>query len=365
MVKTPPSQIASDIEKLAERILNDIRSRGLLPGDRYLTAEKLRSELRVGKIQLNEALKLLTERQILTRKRKSGTFIGPGYEVCNDSRPKSALDVIHVLMPLDYYRANIIPGTMFVDVLMRLHPGCSVQIHHIASQATAQYTKDLLETITAGDKTEGIVLLLSSHEAQRAAQESAVPVVIFGTTYPGITQVPSIDLDQSQAGRLAARYALEQGHSRFALIMRNQWRRGDNLLMDGFANELGEHGIGISQLTIASSTDDLAVIEHDVNVLLSQTPYPTAFICRSHFHAQAAVCGAIDSGLKPGKDVLVIALENNASQPSNTQHLSIAAGMNSVQQIEVVGKMLIALAQNQAVQPMNQPVSVQGFTTPA
>ncbi|MFI4861223.1 MAG: hypothetical protein ACIAXF_11135, partial [Phycisphaerales bacterium JB063] len=251
--------VSRSAEAMAKQVVADIRDRGLVSGDRYLTAEEARSNFQVGKGLINDALKLLADRQILTRKRRAGTFIGPRFSIESDDpmiaqKPQRVLDVVHVLIPMDYYRSNIMPGNIFVEELTQTLPGVSVQLHHIADADTTEYTLNLLNQLKAKTTNrEGLVLLRSSRETQATVQDSGVPAIAFGSTYPDVKRLYSIDLDQEQAGRLAAQVALEQGHERFALIMRNHWRRGDNLLMDGFARSLGEKGVGIDRVSIVSS----------------------------------------------------------------------------------------------------------------
>src|SRR5438094_5267354 len=62
---------------LAERLERDIVSRGLLPGDRYLTAAEAGRELGVSAATANRAMRLLAARDVLNRERSRGTFIGP------------------------------------------------------------------------------------------------------------------------------------------------------------------------------------------------------------------------------------------------------------------------------------------------
>ena len=61
--------------RLAHRIEADIRSRGLRPGDQYLTAEKAGRALGVSTATASRAMKLMAERDMLIRYRNRGTFV--------------------------------------------------------------------------------------------------------------------------------------------------------------------------------------------------------------------------------------------------------------------------------------------------
>jgi DNA-binding LacI/PurR family transcriptional regulator/DNA-binding transcriptional regulator YhcF (GntR family) len=341
------------VEALAEQVLGDIRGRGLVAGDRYLTADEVRKQLGVAKNLVNDALKLLAERQILVRRQRAGTFIGPRFRVAQEAEPGSrsrggervVLPVVHVLMPMDYYRANIISGNVFVDELSRSIPGASVQLHHIADDQVSSYSQELITQLTTSGRREGLVLIRSSRETQRAAQASGLPVVVFGSTYPDVDRLCSLDPDQRRAGELAAEAALKRGHERFALIMRNTWRRGDNLLMEGVSEVLGQAGIGVDRVRVLSTPEDAAVIEHDVDDLLSESPHPTALICRSRFHAEAAVRGIRDRGLEPGRDVMVICLQGNGFS-DHQQVTSIVPTLDGPSQVARVGQLLMEVAKH-------------------
>lgn len=356
-IATSPSHalIPSRTEAIAERVLADIRRRGLVTGDRYLTAEEARDQFGVGKNLINDALKLLADRDLLTRRQRSGTFVGPAFQIQQDViKRDAAISVIHVLMPMGYYRANVIPGNVFVDELSQSVPGSSVQIHHIADREVAAYTLDLIERLVeTGAGGEALILLRSSREVQQAAQRSGLPTVVFGSTYPDADRLCSIDPDQTEAGRLAVAEALKRGHKQFALIMRNNWRRGDNLLMDGMSQALAEAGIGIDQVRVLSTAEDASVIEHDVADVLASIPAPTALICRSRFHATAAAKGVRDRGLEPMKDVLVISLEASAAKEDHAD-LAVVPSMDAKDQVRQIGGLLL----EQATQSLAEPRSI-------
>ena len=79
---------------------------------------------------------------------------------------------------------------------------------------------------------------------------------IFGSVYPGITEIPWLDVDQAQVGKLMAEYVLSQGYQRIVLMMYNQWRRGDNNFMNSITSVLGKAGLGMDALNIHSLPDD-------------------------------------------------------------------------------------------------------------
>jgi len=357
------AKINKSAEAMAEQVLADICDRGLVTGDRYFTAEQARSNFRVGKGLINDALKLLADREILVRKRKAGTFIGPQF--MNGSTPpiRAGLDAVHVLMPMDYYRAKVVTSNAFVDALTQAIPEAMVHVHHIPDHETTAFSRDLISQIKQQRtdvvaNREGLVLLRSAREVQQAAQDSGIPTVVFGSTYPDIKNLPSIDSDQEQAGQLAARAALRRGHKRLALVMRSQWRRGDNLLMEGFSRELGEAGIAADGFNVFSFCEDPEVIGHDVAALLGRDDPPTVLVCRSRFHAQAAIRGIQEIGLTPGQEIDVISIQPGP-EPCDGVGVMIRPTIGAAEQVAQVGDLLSQAAKNQPPEQMRRVIPMQ------
>ena len=71
------TSLLAPINRLAERVERDIHTKGLSYGDRYLTAAEAAREFGVSTATANRAMKLLAAREVLSRERSRGTFIGP------------------------------------------------------------------------------------------------------------------------------------------------------------------------------------------------------------------------------------------------------------------------------------------------
>ena len=58
---------------MAEKVLADIRHRGLAAGDRYLTTDQVSRMLGVQKATANKALRFLADHELVVRRQPSGT----------------------------------------------------------------------------------------------------------------------------------------------------------------------------------------------------------------------------------------------------------------------------------------------------
>lgn len=275
--------IVSKPDHLARKVVEDIRARGLTPGDQYLTSEEARQLFRARKSHINQAMKMLADRNILVRQRKSGTFVGPAYKE-DALAGVSGLRVIHVMMAMDFYRTQTVPTNLYIDTISEMLPGVSVQIHVIPEQNGLQHTQAVIDGIVPEErKQHGLVLIRSSRDAQRLVEESGIPAVVSGSVYPDVKQLSWVDVDQEAAGRLSTAYAIEKGYRHFILLMRNEWRRGDNLVLKGASAALGEAGLGADAMQVCSIPPQEDVIREEVRHQLDSSGKRLAFLCRGGF----------------------------------------------------------------------------------
>ena len=115
-----------------------------------------------------------------------------------------------------------------------------------------------------------------------------LPAVSYGTVYPNITEIPSVDQDQFESGRLQTQYLLDRGHRHIVLLMHDNWRPGDNLLVAGVNQALVDAGLSYGVLATRSVSDDVALIRTEIDRLLRLDNRPTGLICRSQVFAETA-----------------------------------------------------------------------------
>ncbi len=343
------SCIKSGPEHLATFLVQDMRQRGLTPGDKYLIAREVGSLFEVSTVTAHRALKILADKNVLVRRRKSGTFVGPGFKVDPDMNA-SLFETIHVLMAMDYYKTSGITGNIFVDTITSALPGTAVQIHYVPEHASLDYTKRIVQQIKTMDRKEGIILIRSTRQMQEFVAGSGIPAIVFGSVYPGINHViSSLDVDQAQSGRLMAEYAIRAGHKKFVLLMRSEWRCGDNILLNAVTTRLGESDYNINSLTVVSVHHDIGTISDEVQRLLCETNRATAIFCRGDYYAEIVLNVASDMGFKVGNDVEIFSAAHLRVE-SHNRYAYITPVDNAQKQIEKLIKLLKDLAMKK-VQP--------------
>lgn len=347
----------TNIKSLAERLVDDIRRRGLLPGERYMTASEARHEFEASEISIHRAMQLLASQNYLVRQRGSGTFVGSRLKPkVKDACP---LRIVHVVMSMDYQRTATVPAEILVDRLGVSMPEATVEVHYVTPSDAMRHLDRILERIDPDEKaSEGIILIRSSRTMQMYVEQSGVPAVVFGGIYPGVTRLPWLDVDQDAIGRMMSRYAMKAKPKRLALLMRDDWRRGDNRLYQAIAREIGKGRYAFDALTVLSIPPESHHIAEELHAVLSEDDSIDAIMCRTHLYADVAAEVVESLGKERVKRTRIVA--GGGRKPSLIRYAYVAPDITEEQQVEIVGQMLLERANHGQTkgQAKHQVVSV-------
>src|SRR5262245_41257431 len=84
---------APDYITLADRIEQDVRDKGLKPGDRYLGTVEVARHWHVGTASANRALQLLERRRVLRRRQRIGTVVD------QPRKAPASIATVHIVVP--------------------------------------------------------------------------------------------------------------------------------------------------------------------------------------------------------------------------------------------------------------------------
>lgn len=335
------AHLGSSVERVSQWIEHDIRERGLRVGESYLTAAEIAGLLSVSRATADRAMRQLADRRVLTRRQRAGTFVGPG--ISGQASAARTLDVVHVLLSTDYIRAGVVAAEVMADTLSTVLEGAAIDMHFIPESDSYNYVNRVIQRIRmANGPREGIVMIRASREAQALVEDSGIPAVVFGTVYPEIRRLPWVDVDHAYAGRVAAEYALELGCKRFALLTSDQWRRGDNLLLEGVTRKLAAAGVKLDELNIISIPQLESVIKHQVLSTIRAADGCVALICRNSVFADCALRSAQEHGYVFEHDFQVISAQ---AGPGPTPYAHVSSATDGETQIRWLGERLIELAE--------------------
>lgn len=293
------SNYSSAVRELAEKVVEDIRLRRMEPGDRYLTCEEAQHLFGVGKGVMDRALRLLSGRQVLVRRRRSGTFVGPGAPVEHPVKVRTFC----VLRSENARNLSDFPFEPMLEGLRREVPGANVQFNFVSDKGGLDYVRRLIAAIQETGCVDGIVSIGCPREVNCCLVSSGLPLVAFGSFYGGGRSNPWVDLDRRSAGRLLTEYLVSRGHRRMALFMVATGGPGANDFFDGVSEALTAAELPHNALIHRSLPPDIGVVPELAGELLQMPERPTAFLLVSERLAHVVAATVSSMGLTVPRDV--------------------------------------------------------------
>ena len=265
----------STLLRAAARIESDIRSRQLGSGDRYLTADEAAELLGFSSATCHRAMKLLAERNILSRRRNSGTFVSEGM----DSQPVSQVRSVYVLLSADR-RLGVLPQGEVMSGLWRELPGVDLHFTILPKGNEVRYLEDLLGAAELAGQLMGVVAISCLREVYEYLARQSAPVVVVGSVDSVGDNLTTVDGDQQLGGRLLANCVLAKGYRQIAVLMPELWRRGDNLFLAGIQEAMHDAQLSVGALSVHSVPTYSRSVQQQVMALLSEVSEPRALICK-------------------------------------------------------------------------------------
>lgn len=287
---------------LAERLVTDIRRRGLAVGDRYLTTKEVCQLFGVGKTAVTKTLRHLSERDILISRQRSGTFIGPGVK----KKRTSKVQTIFVLLPAGNPSTSHWLFQPFISGIHTEIPDVNVQFTFVPEKNPVTYVRELIDGPRALGQFAGIVSVSCPSSVYRYLIELRVPAVIYGTTYSAKLPIASVDSDNYQGGQLLTEYLIERGHRRIAFLMTGTGLPGNNLFLEGINGALAAEGLLPTVLIPRMIQNDIEVLRAIAKELLEAPNRPTAIITRGSAQVEAVASVVSNIGLVVPDDVEIV-----------------------------------------------------------
>ncbi|WDI43884.1 GntR family transcriptional regulator [Bremerella sp. P1] len=269
--------------QLAEQIMADIAGRGLQSGDPYLGTAEAARMLGVSTTSANRAMQLLVQRNILNRRQKRGTFVADGIH----GETQRTIDRVHLVVNNTYLSTEGMMADGVIVGIQSVLPHAEIEFNHLPGSDDTAWVSELIAKTARSQQAEGFVLARSSLTSQRLFQASGLPTVIFGSRFPSIHALPSIDRDHIAAGRLLTKSLVEHGAKKLGVLMRSQVLPGDHPFLDSIWQTSAELGLTPSDLAIRFLPTDDQAIQHATRDLIHQHG-ADGLICRSQPLAESA-----------------------------------------------------------------------------
>jgi len=349
----------SNLELLARRLEADIRARGLQPGDRYLTADEAGQMLSVSAVTAHRAMKLLSDRQILVRQRRAGTFVGKGVLRAAGARRKKVHLIVASDVGRDQEQALQFLSPDLLSGIAAALPGASVQLDVLPVSEGLGLVRELVTESLRDDAFAGAILVRSTLEMQRYFEREGIAAVIYGTPHPTVTKLGSLDLDQARIGELSAAYVRQRGYRRVQVLMFEHWAPGDNVFLTHFMRALSQPGGPQVRVDIASLASDEAVIVETVRPMLDVVHRPDVIVARAAALGQPVAALAMSMGLALPNEIDLLVANYRTVKLEGFTAPYVAAVMDDRERGRMLGEMLRQMQDGSELTEREKLIGVQ------
>ncbi|MBN2296260.1 MAG: substrate-binding domain-containing protein [Pirellulales bacterium] len=344
----------SSIHQLAKRLEQDIARRRLRSNDRYLTAAEAGKLLGVSRATADRALKILADNQLVTRRQNLGTFVRTPPVATTDVKIRT----VHVLIPAELEFDPFVCSNRMVEGIRKQIRDVNVQFSFIPRGMGVGYVEKLIASSSSDRELVGVVAVSCSREVYHFLAESGVPTVVFGSLYPSEPAMPSVDLDNHEAGRLLARYIVDRGHRRIGYLFAADGRPGANAFYDGISEVLTEARLPHNALMVRLMPPDIPTFSAAARDLLQIPDRPTAFITQGQYLADLISSVTSELGLKVPADLDIVFADNATAETEDSPFAHVQGKVCFEETVALIGRMIYRLSRGQSLEEENVVVPV-------
>jgi DNA-binding LacI/PurR family transcriptional regulator len=253
---------------------------------------------------------------------------------------------------------------MFSLVRQRFGPA-AVHLVSLPEMGTSEYVMRLVEPRRQAGERMGVIALSCPRSVYAYLIDCKVPSVVLGSLYLDLREsLPSVDLDNFQAGQLLVQHLVERGRKRLGLLLGFSGRAGTDDLLNGVL--AGMHAANLSPAALAArfypgSEEGLRA---QVRELLAKPSRPTALIVSDATTASWAREVAAELGLSVPGDLEIGYLHlTDGDSTSDLEHCPHAYPRESLermfaQAVEMLWRRLEGVPQ--VSHNVSLPISIRG-----
>ena len=236
-------------------LVEEINSGRYAPGDLFLS---IRDICRMYNVSLTTAVKCverLVEEGAVESRQGSGTYVRV---VDTAARTENGMLHVDYVMPEDIERrAGPEYLTDHLKLVSRPPDGMrpSLRMVMFPNLSRPREVEDWLNNLLA-QGAEALVFRWMPRIAQEIAVKRRLPVCVYGRVYEGI-KLPFADA--TGFGERAADYLIDRGCERIALLMRAEWRPGDNEMLNALLKRLEQRLVSVETCPPIDADVDAAV----------------------------------------------------------------------------------------------------------
>jgi LacI family transcriptional regulator len=334
--------MSASVLDFAQQLETDIRQRCLAPGHKYLTAQESAELLGTSVATANRALRILAEREVVVRRRNSGTFVGAAVH----GVAAKEVQTVSILAP-DSLRGEDGPRfDLIINGILANFPDVGdVRISYVPAEGGVPFVMNLLEPLRNSGRLAGVIATSCPRDVYRYLGENGYPLVVWGSLYSD-QPYPSIDADEHAAGKMLTTYLIERGHRRIALFSDSESCAGDNYFRDGVSEALTAANMPHNALIWRAPGNDPAVMRAQLNDVLSLPQRPTAVAAKLPKWADDIAALVEQRGLRVPQDVEIVFKGFAVGEAGKSAFPHVCPNIPQRQIAATLGQMLAAVREN-------------------
>ena len=264
---------------VADTLRKEIAKGIFRDGQTLMTEEELRVRFDVSRQTVRQAIALLEDDGLVDRRRGSGTYVRHG--------PRRRQGMIQVGVVATFITDYIFPSLLqgVEGTLNKAGAVMSLSATYNDSRTERAILERMLDGQVDGLIFEGTRTAKETPNADlfRRFMERNIPVLFINGSYPGLDEIPHVQMDDYAGGKTAAETALDRGYRRPAGVFKTDDLQGEERL-NGFMDEMRIRGVEVPP-------ERLLCFGTDERLTLYNTPAGKAFISMlARREADCVVC---------------------------------------------------------------------------
>jgi DNA-binding LacI/PurR family transcriptional regulator len=308
-----------------------------LPNERSLALQ-----LQISRPTLRAAIDILRHDGVVEVVSRQGTkILSPGRK----NRPENPTTVVLLTgKPLHQHGASVLS---FVGNLQTTLTSSGFQLVIVDDpQLSKGHPQKFLEKVTAQHQAVCYLLSSVSEAVQVYFSRVSLPVMIFGSRFPGV-KLPSCDWNYEAIGRHAAGVFVGKGHRRLCLVRPLVMKKGDLEGEEGFRRIAQKRHEGA--LSVISHGGRASALFHKVQKVFAAEDRPTGIFVLDPYDCVTVLFALQSLGLKVPEQVSIISLD--WATVFNAIPYRIAFYSDHSRLAEKSAKLVLKLALNHVVPP--------------
>ena len=296
--------------QVADTLRREIARGVFRDGQTLMTEEELRVRFDVSRQTVRQAIALLEDDGLVDRRRGSGTYVRHG--------PRRHQGMIQVGVVATYITDYIFPSILrgIEETLNKSGAVMSLS----ATYNDSRTERGILERMLDG-QIDGLIF-----EGNRTAKDTPnadlfvrfrernIPVLFINGIYPGMSDIPHVQMDDYAGGRTAAETALDRGYRRLSGVFKTDDVQGQERLA-GFVDEIRARGMNVPE-------DRLLRFGTEERMTLFRTPAGQRFlamlkrreadcvVCYNDVFAATLIDYVKSQGMRMPEDLGIIGFDN-------------------------------------------------------